>query len=94
MLEEMRARAREKRELVYADPASTDRDRKKADMVVEFLCKELGFNQVPRSTVLHTFIYLGCDVSVDEYYEMYDEVMKEVNQVFTYVEADDSIEEK
>ena len=52
MLEELRAKAEEKRTEVYNDPASDDKERKTADMVVEFISKEQGFNQVLRSTVL------------------------------------------
>ncbi len=88
MLEEMRKRAREKRAGVYGDPASTELDRRKADMVVEFLSKEEGFNQVPRSTVIQTFIYLGYDVSIDQYDELYDQVMREVNGTYVFVDPE------
>ena len=92
MLEELRRRALEKRDEICSDPNMDEEERETADMVVEFLSKEEGFNQVAKSTILQMFVYLDYEIDFDRYEKMYDEVMREVNQTYIYVNPEDLAE--
>lgn len=86
---ELRQRAKEIRDEVFSDPASTAEDRKKAEDILKFTTIEEYYKEVPRSTVFGIFHYLRYkfpgESTIVAHSRMYDKLMDEVNRKYILI---------
>ena len=88
---ELRNRSREKRDAVYADPKSSEKDKKLADDVVKFFIYEDYIRDAPKDTLFELFKYLKYKFSYpgyEEYEEMYAALLEEVNRKYILIDPD------
>ena len=88
MIERIKQKAKEKKELIDADPNADEHEKKTISMILEFLKNVDDFNRISKGTVYNMFTYLGFDLAFDDYREMYEQLMEEVNRKYIYVDPD------
>ncbi len=89
ILGEMRKRITEIKNNVMNNPNSTQRERKLANDVYEFIIVEDCFNNASQSTVFAIFEYLGYsspEYEMSFYYKLYKKVLKEVNMKYKLID--------
>lgn len=84
MLEELQQRAENKREEVDSDPTKDSGYKLMANNIVKFLKDGNNFNKVPKSVGESIIYYLG----YEDYEKVYEEIMKEVNKKYVYVDME------
>ena len=90
-LAELQARAREARDRVFADPSSSEKDRKYAQDVLTFYLHEDAIKHVSKSVVFATFRFLEIpvgDYMISTYNDLYYELMDEVNRVYKLIDLE------
>lgn len=91
-INEMRAKAAEKREEIYNNPDAVQEEKDTIDSILEFLKYEDSFNKVSRPTVFAMLDFLGYtrDEFVIAYYDdLYTDLMREANTKYTLVDPGD-----
>lgn len=91
MIEKIKQKAAEKKALLDADPNADKDDVKIINEVTSFLKNVDDFNRITKGTVYNMFTFLGFSLDTDDYAQMYDELMEEVNQTYVYINPDDLI---
>ena len=84
-------KAQENREAVYADPKSTEKNKKLADDVVRFFRNDDYIRNAPKDTLYEMFRYLKYKFSYpgyEEYEEMYAALLKEINRKYILIDPD------
>lgn len=91
MLDDLRKKAIERKNIIYTNKNSTFEDKEKINDIIQLLSKEDNLNKVSRSTVLAIFNFLGYDYqnNIKNYFDMYDKLMNEVNKTYTLIETEE-----
>lgn len=88
---ELRNKAQERRDAVYTDPKSTEKDKKLADDVVRFFRNDDYIRNAPKDTLFELFKYLKYKFSYpgyEEYEEMYAALLKEIDRKYILIDPD------
>ena len=89
MIERIKQKAKEKKELIDADPNADKNDVKIINEITDFLRNVDDFNRISKGTVYNMFTFLGFSLETDDYSQMYDELMEEVNRKYVYVDPEE-----
>ena len=91
ILSEIRTRAKKRKEEIDNNNSSTEKDKKFANDVIEFLSVEDSFNKVPKSTIFAMFEYLNFNIDkhkISFYEELYEKIIEEINKKYTLIEEE------
>ena len=88
LIEDVRKKAKEKRIQIDNDMNATEEEKETIRDIIAFLSNEQDFNRISRGTFFNIFAYIGYEIDINKYLEMYDAIMKEAGETYTYVDSE------
>ena len=85
MFERLKHKAKEKKESIDSDASASEEDKRIIRNVLSLLKDEKAFNKLSKGTVYNLFTFLGFNLDVDDYSEMYEQLMEDVNRIYIYM---------